>query len=85
MTEYVTSRCAHHWTTTSECPKCLRKQLDAAEAECERLRDALNGLIGLVQLVSMRGDMPTGLDDLMMLNHRMTEAKAAIAAGEGKK
>ncbi len=22
------SRCPHHWTVTSECPKCLRAQLD---------------------------------------------------------
>jgi hypothetical protein len=24
------SRCPHHWTVTSECPKCLRAELDEA-------------------------------------------------------
>lgn len=24
--------CAHHWTVTSECPRCLREQLDALAA-----------------------------------------------------
>jgi len=32
------SRCTHHWTVTSECPKCLRAELDEARAEVERLR-----------------------------------------------
>ena len=41
--------------------------------------EACNGLIGLVQLVAKRGDLPAGLDDLMLLSHRMTEARAALA------
>jgi len=31
--------CTHHWTVTSECPRCLRAQLDAAEAELAEWRD----------------------------------------------
>ena len=32
--------CTHHWTVTSECPRCLRQQLDAALAEVARLQAA---------------------------------------------
>ena len=38
-------KCIHYWTVTSECPKCLRAEvdrltdeLDATRAEMERLR-----------------------------------------------
>jgi hypothetical protein len=53
---------------------------DALRADAERLSDACNGMIGLVQLIASRPDLPTGLDDLMLLSHRVTEAKVAIDA-----
>lgn len=34
----MVSACPHHWTVTSECPKCLRAELEEALAEVERLR-----------------------------------------------
>ena len=51
-------------------------------AENETLRAALSGVVGLVELVSSRDDLPTGLDDLMRLSHRMTDAYAALREGE---
>jgi hypothetical protein len=36
----------------------------------------------LVELVSSRDDLPTGLDDLMRLSHRMTDAYAALREGK---
>lgn len=53
--------------------------------EVARLIEACNGLIGLVQLIASRPDLPTGLDDVMLLSHRMTEAKAAIDAAREQK
>jgi len=53
---------------------------DAAD-QIERLRDALLGVVGLVELVSLRDDLPCGLDDLMRLSHRMTDAYAALREG----
>lgn len=43
------------------------------------LLDACNGLLGLLQLISGRPDLPVGLDDLLLLNHRTVAARAAIA------
>jgi regulator of replication initiation timing len=51
-------------------------------AENEALRAALAGVVGLVELVSSRDDLPTGLDDLMRLSHRMTDAYAALREGK---
>ena len=73
---------------------CMAERLKQAEAErdlqevsarkyrSERdaLRTALSGVVGLVELVASRDDLPCGLDDLMLLSHRMTDARAALAA-----
>ncbi len=28
--------CIHHWTVTSECPRCLREELDRSYAEIRK-------------------------------------------------
>lgn len=33
------SECTHHWTVTSECPFCLREELDESERVTEVLRE----------------------------------------------
>ena len=53
-------------------------------AVIDQMRDALLGVMGLVELIASRDDLPVGLDDLMRLSHRMTEAKAVLAALEGE-
>lgn len=44
-------KCIHYWTVTSECPKCLRAEvnrltdeLDATRTEMKRLREALRDI-----------------------------------------
>lgn len=57
-----------------------RAEIIRLEAEREALRDALLGVMGLVGLVAGRPDLPAGLDDIMLLSHRMTTAKTALDA-----
>lgn len=33
------SECTHHWTMTSECPQCLRAEIDRLRAERDALLD----------------------------------------------
>lgn len=40
------STCPHHWTVTSECPKCLRMKLDEAVAEAKYLREHMENAGG---------------------------------------
>ena len=42
----VNTRCSHHWTVTSECPKCLREQLNVERELRRRLRKRLVGTYG---------------------------------------
>jgi len=56
-----------------------RKQMIAV---IDQMRNALLGVMGLVELIASRDDLPVGLDDLMRLSHRMTEAKAVLAVLE---
>ena len=56
-----------------------RKQMIAV---IDQMRNALLGVMGLVELIASRDDLPVGLDDLMRLSHRMTEAQAVLAALE---
>jgi hypothetical protein len=43
-----------------------------------------NALIGLIQLVCGRDDMPREIKDALLLSHRMTEALEALAKAEGR-
>jgi len=75
------------WTTT--CGRCeldriTPERILAMIAVIDQMRDALLGVMGLVELIASRDDLPVGLDDLMRLSHRMTEAKAVLAALEGE-
>lgn len=56
-------------------------RLAAVPAPAEPTRelvDACNGLLGLIQLVASRDDLPPGLDDLMRLSHRVTTARQVV-------
>ena len=43
------------------------------------LVNGINALLGLLQLVCMRDDMPAGIKDALQTSHRVDEAKAALA------
>ena len=47
------------------------------------LLDACNGLLGLLQLLSGRSDMPAEIRDAMFTSHRTMAAQEAIAKAEG--
>jgi hypothetical protein len=34
-------KCTHYWTVTSECPKCLRAELDGLKEENKKLQEEL--------------------------------------------
>jgi hypothetical protein len=48
-----------------------------------RLRDALAGLMGLIQLATHNPDLHEPLRSNLQTNHRFLEARAALAAAEG--
>ena len=48
-------------------------------AAAPALLDGCNALLGLIQLVSGRDDMPTAIREALTTSHRVAEAKAAIA------
>lgn len=43
------------------------------------LTDGANALLGLLQLVSARDDMPPAIKDVLQTNHRVQEARDALA------
>ncbi len=57
----------------------MMSNLHPLQAQRDQLLAALNGLIGLVQLVDSRGDMPIVLAD----NHRYIDALALVKHIEG--
>ena len=59
-----------------------RRRIAELGADLARAMDACAGVVGLIQLIASRNDLPPGLDDLMRLNHRMTEARAFLAERE---
>lgn len=48
------------------------------------LLDAVNSLLGLLQLVSGRPDIPSEVRDALRSGHRIDEARAAIAKASGE-
>ena len=48
------------------------------KAERNLLRGFTNGLLGLIQLLSHRDDLPAGLGEIMLTNHRYVDALAYI-------
>lgn len=50
----------------------------------ERLLEALNGLVGLVQLVTARSDMPENIKAAIAANHRLLTANEAIRLAEAE-
>lgn len=47
------------------------------------LLDALAGLVGLIQLLLSRDDLPMGLRTVIETNHRFAASLRALSAGEG--
>ena len=54
------------------------------ERDRARLKEALGGLIGLVELIVRRPDVPLEAAQVAGTNHRMVEARAALASLEEK-
>ena len=56
------------------------RDLDAAIAEArttpDEVNDALRGLIGLVQLICARDDIPDEIRTALLTNHRYIEARS---------
>lgn len=52
-------------------------------AASPELLDALNGLIGLVQILDHRADVPQDVRTALKTNHRYTDAVALVARLEG--
>jgi hypothetical protein len=48
------------------------------------LKDGCNALLGLIQLVCARDDMPPAIREALETSHRIAEARAAIAKAEGR-
>lgn len=49
----------------------------------ERCAAALRGIVGLLQMVGGRDDLPPEIADILETNHRVVEAKGIIAAAIG--
>jgi len=67
--------------------KRLRALLDEAEgveAENDRLREALKGLVGLVHLVRSRTDCPVEIKQVLTDHYRLDDAFAALAKEAGE-
>lgn len=47
------------------------------------LVDGINALLGLIQLVSARADMPPQIQEALRVSHRVEEARAALAKATG--
>lgn len=46
--------------------------------DCKRITDALNGLVGLVDLLLLRRDLTQELKEALAFNHRIVEARATL-------
>jgi hypothetical protein len=46
--------------------------------ERDELHDLLAGVVGLVQLVSSRNDLPAGLKEILRSNHRFVDALTGL-------
>jgi hypothetical protein len=53
-------------------------ELDRLRAERDNLYGYVNGLLGLLQIVRGRGDMPTEIADALRTNHRAADAAAYL-------
>ena len=51
----------------------------------ERTILALRGLVGLVEMVSRRDDMPVEIRNVLATNHRIIEAREVIVGQEARK
>lgn len=51
-------------------------------AAAKDLRDGCNALLGLLQIVCGRDDMPYAIKDILETNHRVDEALAAVAKAD---
>lgn len=66
-----------------DCPSCLGEGDDVAPvvsrpSVLERLMDATNGLLGHIQLIAGRDDLPVEIAELLQSGHRWDEAHAAV-------
>lgn len=52
--------------------------LRGEEAKVRKLRDATNGLLGLLQLISVREDVSDELREVLRTNHRVEEARRVL-------
>lgn len=52
------------------------REIEALRNEIALLRDYVNGLLGLVQLISSRTDLPSGVAQSIRTNHRYMDALA---------
>jgi hypothetical protein len=53
-------------------------------AAAPELLDGCKALLGLLELIGGRDDVSTELRDVLATNHRVAEARAAIAKAEGR-
>lgn len=53
-------------------------------AAAPELLDGCNALLGLIQLVCDRDDMPAAIREALTTSHRVEEANGAIAKAEGR-
>ena len=62
----------------------IKEQLATAHliGAAPKLLDGCNALLGLVQLLLCRDDLPEEVYDILNTNHRIEEARAAIALAE---
>ena len=57
---------------------------EKSRAAAPALLEALKGLLGLIQLIENRDDLPADLRLALLGNHRVVAARAAIASSAGK-
>lgn len=62
-----------------ELPESLHRAA-RAEAVIKQMTDGCNAVLGLVQLIQGRDDLPAQLRVVLIDNHRVNEAKAAVRA-----
>ena len=75
--------CGHRYGPSKTTPVSMADVLKAHIENCpehpmSKLRDALSGMIGLVQLFSHNSDIPAPVRRLMTANHRFLEALACF-------
>lgn len=71
---------AHFSSTLARCVPVAEMQANARLiAAAPELLDGCNALLGLIQLVCARDDMPAAIREALETSHRVDEARAAIA------